>query len=127
MQQAMEDMAPTAFIFQKGDENWAQKRKACAHAFYKDRLEKMTFVLKEKLNAWVDKYNSEIDASEDHQTIVDLGVTFEKLFCSNIVHICFGEDVSDMTIEIDVPDDRLSWNWTRKTMILSEAIHSFSQ
>ena len=66
MQQAMEDMAPTAFIFQRGDENWAQKRKACAHAFYKDRLEKMTFVLKEKLNAWVDKYSSEIDASEDH-------------------------------------------------------------
>ena len=87
----------------------------------------MTFVLKEKLNAWVDRYNSEIDASENHQTVVDLGVTFEKLFCSNIVHICFGEDVSDMTIEIDVPDDRLSWNWTRKTMILSEAIHNFTQ
>ena len=52
---------------------------------------------------------------------------YSKYCTSNIVHICFGEDVSDMTIEIDVPDDRLSWNWTRKTMILSEAIHNFTQ
>ena len=59
--------------------------------------------------------------------MVDLACTFEKLFCSNIVHICFGEDVSDLTIDIDVPEHRMSWNWSRKTMILSEAIHAFSQ
>ena len=127
MQQAMEDMAPSAFIFQKGDDSWSQKRKACAHAFYKERLEKMMCVLKEKLNQWVERHNAEIDASEDQQTVVDLASTFEKLFCSNIVHICFGEDVSDMTIEIDVPEHRMSWNWSRKTMTLSEAINAFSQ
>ena len=84
-------------------------------------------VLKEKLNHWVERHNAEIDASEDQQTVVDLASTFEKLFCSNIVHICFGEDVSDMTIEIDVPEHRMSWNWSRKTMTLSEAINAFSQ
>ena len=28
-----------SFIFAKGDEEWRIKRKACAHAFYKERLE----------------------------------------------------------------------------------------
>ena len=65
MQQAMEDMAPSAFIFQKGDYSWKMKRKACAHAFYKERLEKMMCVLKQKLNLWVEKYNAEIDANKN--------------------------------------------------------------
>jgi len=28
-----------AFLFAKGDADWKAKRKACAHAFYKERLE----------------------------------------------------------------------------------------
>ena len=60
-----EDVAPETFVFQKGDENWNKKRKACAHAFYKDRLAKMMEVMKDKLNAWTDKRNSEIDANSD--------------------------------------------------------------
>ena len=48
---------------QKGDESWNMKRKACAHAFYKDRLAKMMDVMKDKLNAWIDKRNGEIDAN----------------------------------------------------------------
>ena len=51
------------FIFQKGDESWSRKRKACAHAFYKDRLANMMDVMKDKLNTWIDKRNAEIDAN----------------------------------------------------------------
>ena len=54
-----EDAAGDAFLFSKGDEEWARKRKACAHAFYKDRLELMMEVLKEKLKnlmiTWIDE------------------------------------------------------------------------
>ena len=36
-----------SFIFSKSDATWKQKRKAAAHAFYKDRLVHMLDVLKE--------------------------------------------------------------------------------
>ena len=36
-----------SFVFSKTDEHWKAKRKACAHAFYKDRLVHMLEVLKE--------------------------------------------------------------------------------
>lgn len=44
-----EDVFGESFVFQPGNENWKMKRKACAHAFYKDRLEIMMNVLKEKV------------------------------------------------------------------------------
>ena len=46
-----------SFLFSKGDEVWKQKRRATAHAFYKDRLVHMLDSLKEKVfetqNEWV--------------------------------------------------------------------------
>ena len=51
-----------------------------------------------------------------------MAVVFEKLFCSNIVHICFGEDVSDMPIEIDCLEKVGGSKFVRKTLTLSEAI-----
>jgi cytochrome P450 len=36
-----------SFVFSKSDATWKQKRKATAHAFYKDRLVHMLDVLKE--------------------------------------------------------------------------------
>ena len=38
-----------SFLFSKADDDWKAKRKACAHAFYKERLVHMIEVLKEKL------------------------------------------------------------------------------
>lgn len=38
-----------SFLISKGDELWKKKRKACAHAFYKDRLQKMLEILNTKL------------------------------------------------------------------------------
>jgi len=35
-----------SFLTSKGDDLWKAKRKACAHAFYKDKLEAMLEVLK---------------------------------------------------------------------------------
>ena len=113
------------FVFQVGDESWKKKRTACAHAFYKDRLAKMMDVMKDKLNAWIDKRNAEIDANPDNETVVDIGFTFEKLFCRNIIHICFGEDVSDMQIEMDFRKSPGSSEFLRRSVTISEAIHEF--
>ena len=38
-----------SFVFSRADEQWKAKRKACAHAFYKERLIHMLEVLKEQL------------------------------------------------------------------------------
>ena len=58
--QAFEPAAGAGFLFTKGDKEWQIKRKACAHAFYKDRMEKMMNVLKEKLEDMVSKWMKEI-------------------------------------------------------------------
>ena len=41
----------SSFLFSKADEVWKAKRKACAHAFYKERLAVMVEILKDKLEA----------------------------------------------------------------------------
>ena len=109
--------------FKKGDENWSRMRKVKAQAFYKNRLAKLMEVLKGKLSAWIDEINTEIDANPNHEAIVDIGYAFEKLFCRNIVHTCFGEDVSDMEIEIDFRKDLESSEFIRRRVSLGEAIH----
>ena len=62
-------------------------------------------MLKAKLNDFIDARNKEIEASADGKTVVDIGFAFFELFCSSIVHISFGEDVSKMEVEIDVHRD----------------------
>ena len=57
-------------------------------------MEIMMEILKGKVEAMVTKWSDAISASPDGKHVVDLAQVFEKLFCSNIVHICFGEDVS---------------------------------
>ena len=100
-----EDMLGKSFVFSKGDAQWETIRKACAHAFYKERLAKMMLVLKDKVGKWIDKRNGEIEASADKQAIVDIAKSFERLFCRNIVYISFGEDISDTEVEIEYPVD----------------------
>ena len=110
-------------------------------------------MLKDKLNAYIDKRGREIlqsagsfEMPEDYDLyhnnlgkkisssivpgqekspgalVIDLGHTFEKFFTRNIVHVCFGEDVSDMQIEIDIPRDAKSSEFYRKTVSLNIAI-----
>ncbi len=40
-----------SFLFSSADEDWKAKRKACAHAFYKERLVHMLEVFKDKMAA----------------------------------------------------------------------------
>merc|ERR1719464_445111 len=72
----------------------------------------------------VTKWNDAIAASPEESHVVDLAQVFEKLFCSNIVHICFGEDVSEeMQFEIDFRNkDKPGPDFIRKTVTLGEAI-----
>ena len=39
-----------SFLFSRADEGWKAKRKACAHAFYKNRMVQMLETLKDKIS-----------------------------------------------------------------------------
>ena len=41
-----------SFIFSKADQEWKAKRKACAHAFYKEKLMKMMETIKDKVELY---------------------------------------------------------------------------
>jgi hypothetical protein len=42
-----QDLLGKSFLFSQGDDLWKAKRKACSHAFYKDKLVVMLEVLKD--------------------------------------------------------------------------------
>ena len=52
-----------SFLFSKGDAIWKAKRKACAHAFYKERLVLMLELLKDKIEGDCNKWTEQIDRS----------------------------------------------------------------
>ena len=117
-----------SLIFSPSDELWSRMRKACSHAFYKDHMEKMMEVLKEKLANMIAKWNDEISSSSEGKTIVDLALVFEQLFCKHIVHICFGEDVSDMLVETAFHNDSKDGpEWVTKKVPLRLALNEFSR
>ena len=98
----------SSFLFSKADELWKAKRKACAHAFYKERLVIMIETLKDKLEEdcklWTKQAKSHYYKSKE----VDFSVVLNELFTRNILHIAFGEDISKEKINImvaaDMPD-----------------------
>ena len=85
----------------------------------------MLEVLKMKLHNAINKWQAEIKSSQNQQTVIDIAVEFEKLFCSNIVHICFGEDVSNMEFDFDVRVSADGNEFVRKKLKLGEANHEF--
>ena len=97
-----EDLAPTAFVYAKGDESWKAKRKASAHAFAKGRLAKMIEMMKDQLMVRIDKWLEEIKSSEDGKTIIDINKEFGEIICQNILTINFGEDISQTLVDIDM-------------------------
>jgi cytochrome P450 len=89
-----EEFFGDGFLFAVGDEKWQVKRKAMAHAFYKDRMDHMLDTLKEKVSSMVKEWQARIEASPFKHTKIDISKEFELLFARNIVHIAFGEDIA---------------------------------
>ena len=53
-----------SFLFSPTDKAWKEKRKATAHAFYKERTALMLNVLKDKVAALCQKWTTQIQQSE---------------------------------------------------------------
>lgn len=89
-----------SFVLGPTDELWRRKRKATAHAFYKDRLVHMLeterdIVLKIQAN-WI----AQIDASKDGSVEIDLSKDVIKIFQKFLIMVIFGEDIDDQAINI---------------------------
>ena len=96
----------SSFLFSPTDEDWKIKRKACAHAFYKERLVMMLEVFKEKMADDCEAWSAKIAASYYKKTVINIASVFSKLFARNIIHIAFGEDISNEKLTLFQKTDR---------------------
>ena len=114
------ELIGSSFIFSKNDEAWKAKRKACSHAFYKDRLINMLDTVKMKCEEYCEQYLAEIRASPNKETTVDFARLFERILARSIIHIMFGEDISNETFKIKVKDAQ--GVWIEKDVTIPEAV-----
>ena len=87
----------------------------------------MAEVFKQHLNISCDKWLSEIAASKDGETRIDIAVEFEKIFGHTINHICLGENINDDLFDfhvLTIADEK--WTFTEKKITLREAIHNMA-
>lgn len=114
-----------SFLFSPADEAWRAKRKACAHAFYKERLVHMIEVLKDKLDESIKEWAQQIQKSQDGTTVIDIAKVYREIFTRNIIHIAFGEDVSFEDVEIWHSDDHdAGVPFSLKTMSFFKALEA---
>lgn len=97
------DLMGNTFLFSPGDAVWKAKRQAVAHAFFKDKIVHMTEILKRKITEQSEQWLEGIRSSSTQSMVIATNAFFD-IFCRNIVHVSFGEDICDRIIEIMVPD-----------------------
>ena len=107
------------FFFMAGDEEWKKRRKAVAHMFFKKKVQTMTEVLKEYLNASCDKWQAEI--KEKGSTRINIAVEFERIFAYTIAHICFGANFSQDKFKF-MYYDVLGDTFSEKDVTMREAV-----
>jgi len=116
-----------SFLTQKTNESWHEKRKACSHAFYKERLQMMMKTLQQKIIIAINKWKKEIEQNPQGYTDIDITSEFERIFSRNIIEISFGEDVSDEKFDFNLETFRGSGKFNLKKVSLREAFHENNQ
>ena len=81
-----------SFFFSKGDDIWKKKRRASAHAFYKDRLVHMLDALKDKVFDAQNEWLNQIRDSDTNSTTIDLSKDILKIFQKFLAHIIYGDE-----------------------------------
>ena len=123
----MEPFFKDVFLVMPTDDVWKGQRKAVSHMFFKQRLQIMAEVFKGHLNSACDKWLSEIAASKDGETRIDIAVEFEKIYGRTINHICYGEDVIEDKFDFLVcKHENEKFIFTESKVSLIEAIHNMA-
>lgn len=81
--------------FSRNDESWRIKRKACAHAFYKERMVHLMENLRIQTQKTFSQWNSEVHDKGHHE--INMATEFNEIFTRNIVAVLFGDDFSQET------------------------------
>jgi cytochrome P450 len=112
-----------SFLFSKGGDKWKAKRKACSHAFYKERLQGMMETFRQQSMKQLGRWLEEIEKSADGSTIIDISHEFERIYSRNIITVSFGEDISDEKFEIMKFTDKTFTKMVPKMVSIREAMH----
>lgn len=115
-----EDIIGQSFLFAHNDEAWKTKRKACSHAFYKERLVFMLETLKDKIMDVQEKWLAEIDSNAQKMTVINMATEFSDIFSRNIITVSFGEDLSDDILTLRVKEGGV---FVEKQVKVTEAIY----
>ena len=83
----------------------------------------MVETLKSKIMDAFNRWIEEMNQSDDGTTVININVEFERIFSRNIIHIAFGEDISDEKFEILVPDNKEYTSMSPKVVSIREALH----
>jgi cytochrome P450 len=90
------DLYQEAFVEAPGDAAWKKKRKICATAFYRDRLEKMTAVMRRTTAKKIEEWSA--------GAVVNMTHELNDIFTRIIIIICFGHDCSTDLIQLEKAD-----------------------
>ena len=60
----------------------------------------MLEIMKDKMEEDCEKWKKEIEESANKETTVDFMYIFNRIFGRLIIHICFGEDISNIMLDI---------------------------
>ena len=80
----------------------------------------MLETLKVKLVETFTKWTIKIEQSQGKGIEINMATEFSDILARNIVHICFGEDLSEEHIELKVQEEGV---WTPKSMAIKDSIY----
>jgi cytochrome P450 len=101
------DLLGDSFVMTKSDEVWKLKRKICAHAFYKEKLEAMTEVMRNVTLDKIEHFNKLV-TDNTGKAAINLTSELSELYTRIIISICFGEDLTDSIHNFINPDGSIS-------------------
>ena len=80
----------------------------------------MLDTLKVKLMSEFEEWNRQIDASSEKAYEINMAKEFNDILARNIIHICFGEDLADSVIDLQVKEDDV---WKVKQVTIKDSIY----
>ena len=81
----------------------------------------MIDIQKSTLERFLTEWTDEIRGSADKCTAVNITEAFQAIFGSVLIQVCFGDDISDQLLDINVPKSGGS-EFESKKMNLSDAV-----
>jgi cytochrome P450 len=92
---ALKPLFGESVVLDHSDERWAAKRKVLSAAFYKEKLIKMTYLMKEELGKTIAMWKeNHADKSEPLDIVQGMADVFMRIIFS----CSFGENLTEVTV-----------------------------